>query len=468
MNPARLVLPALRWDDSRGVEAARDDALRAIEAGAGGVILFGGNAESVPRVVEQLRAAADWPLLVASDLERGAGQQVAGLTELPPPGALGWIDDPELSRDAGRRTARDARLAGINWVLAPVADLDAEADNPIVQSRAFSDDPERVAVHVRAWIEGCQESALACAKHFPGHGRTTADSHLTLPVVPASRALLERDRIPFRAAVRAGVAGIMTAHVAYPDLDSTGTPATFSAPILSGLREEGFNGVIVTDALMMEGARSGQGPGEAACRALAAGVDLLLYPEEPLAVIARLQSRAVEDATFAARVRESLARWERAATAATAIPAPGEDLPGLDRRLATRILSGGLIRGEEPVLRPPVDLVVVDDDEEGTWPPSSPHLVAGALERAGIPLGPGGSRLVLVFSEPRAGKRRASLGPRARADLDTAGPGADLVVLFGHRRIAAEIPGMAPVLVAWHRQRLMQESVADWIRDRLR
>lgn len=468
MNPARLVLPALRWDDPRGVESARDDALRAIEAGAGGVILFGGTAESVPRVVEQLRGAADWPLLVASDLERGAGQQVAGLTELPPPGALGWIDDPELSRAAGRRTARDARSVGINWVLAPVADLDAEADNPIVQSRAFGDDPERVAVHVRAWIEGCQESALACAKHFPGHGRTTADSHLTLPLVSASGALLEQDRVPFRAAVQAGVVGIMTAHVAYPSLDPTGAPATFSAPILSGLREEGFNGVIVTDALMMEGARLERGPGEAACRALAAGVDLLLYPEEPLAVIARLQSLASEDESFAARVRESLTRWERAARAATASPDPGKDTPGLDRRLAVRILADGPVRGEEPALRPPFELIVVDDDQEGTWPPSSPHLVAEALERAGVALGGGGSRLVLVFAEPRAGKRRATLGPRARAALDAALPGADLVVLFGHRRIAADIPGTAPVLVAWHRQRLMQESVADWIRDRLR
>ncbi len=447
---------------------ARDDALRAIDAGAGGVILFGGSTESVPRMVKQLQGAADWPLLVASDLERGAGQQVAGLTELPPPGALGWIDDSELSREAGRRTARDARSVGINWVLAPVADLDAEADNPIVQSRAFGDDPERVAVHVRAWIEGCQESALACAKHFPGHGRTTADSHLTLPVVSASGALLERDRIPFRAAVQAGVSGIMTAHVAYPSLDPTGTPATFSAPILAGLRTEGFEGVIVTDALMMEGARQSKGPGEAACRALAAGVDLLLYPEEPLAVIARLRDRVSEDESFAARVRESLARWETAARAATAKPAPGVDLPGLDRLLATRILSEGLIRGDEPVLRSPVDLVVVDDDQEGTWPPSSPHVVSEALGRAGVPLGEGGSRLVLVFSEPRAGKRRATLGPRARAALGDALPGADLVVLFGHRRIAEEIQGTVPVLVAWHRQRLMQESVANWIRDRIR
>ncbi len=444
---------------------ARDDALRAIEAGAGGVILFGGTAETVPRMVEQLQDAADWPLLVAADLERGAGQQVAGLTELPPPGALGWIDDPELTRAAGRRTARDARAVGINWVLAPVADLDAEAGNPIVQSRAFGDDPERVAVHVRAWIEGCQESALACGKHYPGHGRTTADSHLTLPLVSASGALLEQDRVPFRAAVRAGVAGIMTAHVAYPSLDPTGTPATFSAPILAGLRAEGFEGVIVTDALMMEGARLGRGPGEAACRALAAGVDLLLYPEEPLAVIARLQASVTEDEAFAARGRESLVRWERAARTATVLPVAGVDTPGLDRRLAVGILADGLVRGEEPALRPPYGLIVVDDDQEGTWPPSSPHVVAEALESAGVPLGPGGGRLVLVFAEPRAGKRRAALGAQARAALDDAIPGADLVVLFGHRRIAGEIPGTTPILVAWHRQRLMQEAVADWIRD---
>ena len=220
----------------------------------GGYIIFGGPAGAVRELTMELRESSAHPLLIGADLERGAGQQFRGATALPPPAVLGRLDDLEISRRAGELTAREALAMGVNWVYAPVADLDLEPENPIVGSRAFGSDPELAGRHVRAWVEGCQSTgALACAKHFPGHGRTTHDSHLHLPRVEATAEEMEQDLEPFRAAIEAGVDSIMSAHVAYPSLDPDGAPATLSREILSGLLRErlGFDGIVEnsTDAV---------------------------------------------------------------------------------------------------------------------------------------------------------------------------------------------------------------------------
>ena len=146
----------------------------------GGFIIFGGTAESVRRLTADLLRRAGRPLLLASDLERGAGQQVAGLTEFPPPMALASLHDPAVVRWAASVTAQEARAVGINWVFAPVADLDILPENPIVQTRSFGGDANEVATYVASGLRGSVSGALACAKHYPGHGRTTVDSHMTL------------------------------------------------------------------------------------------------------------------------------------------------------------------------------------------------------------------------------------------------------------------------------------------------
>src|SRR5690606_38565408 len=286
LDPGRLVLPALRWSDETGFdheEAVIEDAL---DFGAGGFIIFGGPADRVAALIASLRAGAGRPLLIGADLERGAGQQFAGLAELPPPLALASLDDLEVIREAGAVTARDALATGVNWIFAPVADLDLAANNPIVQTRSFGIDPAAVSACVTAWIDGCQAAgALACAKHYPGHGRTATDSHAGLPVVEATRDLLAAtDMEPFRAAVAAGVASVMTAHVAYPALDLGTLPATLSSEIIGTLRNGlGFDGVVVTDAMIMDGAFVGRSEGAAYVQTVAAGVDLLLYPRQPRA-----------------------------------------------------------------------------------------------------------------------------------------------------------------------------------------
>src|SRR5690606_875867 len=198
------------------------------ELGVGGFIFFGGTAEAVASLTKELHERSRVRLLIGADLERGAGQQFRGLTGLPPLAALGALRDADAIRRAARLTAREALSVGVNWVYAPDCDLDVEPDNPIIGTRALGSDANVVADLAAEWIDSCQsEGVLACAKHFPGHGRTLGDSHMDLPSVSASRAMLEQeDLLPFHAAIDAGVASVMTAHVVYPALDASGTPAT--------------------------------------------------------------------------------------------------------------------------------------------------------------------------------------------------------------------------------------------------
>lgn len=457
----RLLLPSIRWQDATGFAHEEGRIADALALGVGGFIIFGGTRETVAALTASLRARAGRELLLAADLERGAGQQVDGLVQVPPPRALAALHDPGVIRWAGATTARDARAVGLNWVFAPVADLDVLPENPIVQTRAFGADPAAVADAVTQWVAGCEAAgALACAKHFPGHGRTRADSHVTLPVVDADLATLEDDERPFRAAVGAGVSSLMTAHVAYPALDATGQPATLSPAIIQRARGRlGFDGLIVTDALIMQGALGDGGEGAAAVRALAAGCDLLLYPDDPRAVLYVLQGALATGDLAPARVREALARYQRAIVRAGArAEPPAPDAPAQADAVADRCAR--MVRGEFPRLRGPLALEVVDDDQGGPYPPTPNDQVRETLQQLGVACGQGGSKVVLLFSEPRAWKGRAGLAPEIVAHLARSVTDAALVVLFGHARLLAEIPGHVPVLLAWHRQRLMQAAAA--------
>ncbi len=310
---ARLVFPALRW--RRGSFAhEREQIDQALTAGVGGFIVFGGTREAVATLTAELRAQAGRPLLIGADLERGAGQQVRGLTELPPAAALGALDDLDATHAAALITATEALSVGLNWAFAPVCDLDVEPKNPIIQTRSFGADPQRVGEQAAVWVRGCQEhGVLACAKHYPGHGRTTQDSHATVPQVATPFAqLAEQDLGPFEFAIRAGVGSVMAAYVAYPGWDATGRAAAFSAPILGYVRDPlNFSGFLVTDALIMGGATATQAEAPATVTALAAGCDGLLYPEDFGAVIAALD-RAVGTEIPPARADEALARYDRA------------------------------------------------------------------------------------------------------------------------------------------------------------
>ena len=478
MTAARLVLPALRWDPERKFDHEAID--RALVLGVGGFIIFGLNAiqggRGVPArtlraLIIDVTARAGRPLLWASDLERGAGQQVAGCTELPPPAALASLGDPALLRWAGWHTAREAHSVGLNWILAPVCDLDLEPKNPIIQTRAFGGEGEAVGEAAAEWIAGARAGGvLACAKHWPGHGRTTADSHDTVPVVDAAAQLLrDQDEAPFRAAIKAGVETVMTAHVSYPALDGSGLAATFSAPILARLREIGFDGLIATDALLMEGAATTE-PGEAAVAAIDAGCDLLCYPTDLEATVEALLAAA--KGPRGVRIQASIARYDRALIEVQGrehAEVAGAYTPG---GIADALLAVGLRRGEISGPLPPIVIEMVDDDQGGKWPASPNNYLAEALGGSEGAVGAwadakaGDFKVLAAMAEPRASKGRAGFSAENRARLANLAPKADLVVLFGHPRLCKEIPGDRPLLTAWHRQKLMQDAVARWLQTR--
>ncbi|MFN9661705.1 MAG: glycoside hydrolase family 3 N-terminal domain-containing protein [Cyanobacteriota bacterium] len=268
-----------------------NDTLRALLAeGVGGVILLGGTAAELRLRTRQLASWTDQPLLLCADVEEGVGQRFAGASWLPPPFGVGQIHgrDPATARDLaaryGRCTGREARALGLNWVLGPVCDVNNNPANPVINVRAWGEQPAVVAELAADFIAGVQgEGVLACAKHFPGHGDTAADSHLDLPVLPHGRERLEAVELPpFRRAIACGVASLMTAHLLLPELDPE-RPATLSPTVLTQLLRQdlGFEGLVVTDALVMEAIAARHGPGEAAVLALEAGADLVLMPADP-------------------------------------------------------------------------------------------------------------------------------------------------------------------------------------------
>lgn len=301
---AQLVFPRLGSNMPPPVPAEVDvDRMAALvgEVPVGGVVLFRGDASRTPNALRRLQGVAPFPLLVAADLERGAGQQMSGGTVLPHAMAFGELGDgaPAMVHHLAWLTAKEALSYGVHWLFAPIADVHSNPANPIISTRSYSSDPQMAAELVQAFVSGCREEGIyATAKHFPGHGDTDTDSHATVPRVSASRERLDRiELLPFRAAIAAGVSTVMTAHVAYPALDPSGCTATRSSAILRDLlRDEmGFDGVVVTDSLLMAGA--GEEAARQAPELVAAGVDVLLDIEEPSLAVDYMV-RAVEDGSL--------------------------------------------------------------------------------------------------------------------------------------------------------------------------
>ncbi len=237
-------------------------------------------------LANQMQTKSTLPLLIGADFERGTAMRLDEGTSFPTAMAVAAGGNVQDAYAMGKITALEARAAGVHWVYAPDADVNNNPGNPIINTRSFGEDPERVAQFVRAFVRGVQENgALATAKHFPGHGDTAADSHIDLPVIRADRARLDAlELIPFRAAIGAHVDSVMTGHLNVPALEpDANTPATLSHNILTEMlrRELGFEGLVVTDAMDMGGITVRYAPGEAAVRAVAAGADCVLMPPVP-------------------------------------------------------------------------------------------------------------------------------------------------------------------------------------------
>jgi beta-N-acetylhexosaminidase len=278
-------------------KTASPEVLELVRRGVYGVVLFARNveeAEQVAALVSELKRAAGRPLLVSVDQEGGRVARLRsaqGFTEVPPMRALGDADDPELAREVGRLLGSELRAVGIDQDYAPVVDVDTNPANPVIGDRSLSRDPETVGRLGAALAAGLQDAGVAaCAKHFPGHGDTSQDSHSDLPRLPHALERLDRVELaPFRALARAGVASVMTAHVVFEPLDAR-RPATLAPEVMRLLRERvGYQGCAISDDLEMKAVAEHFPLEEAAPGAIASGVDALLVCHR-----ADVQHRAID------------------------------------------------------------------------------------------------------------------------------------------------------------------------------
>ncbi|WP_199249995.1 glycoside hydrolase family 3 N-terminal domain-containing protein [[Phormidium] sp. ETS-05] len=291
------------------------------DLGVGGVILVGGSAGDLLLRSRQLQSWAQFPLLIAADVEEGVGQRFAGATWFPPPMALSYIEQQSPGQGQhyaellGNFIARESLAIGINWVLAPVVDVNNNPENPVIDVRSFGETPAMASLLTTAFLQGARQwPVLTCAKHFPGHGDTSVDSHLDLPVLPHSPERLAAIELPpFASAIAAGVDGVMSAHLVIPAWDDSG-PATLSPQILTGeLRQNlGFEGLIVTDALVMGAIANRYDPLEAPILALEAGADILLMPVDPAGAIESICAAVNSGRISPERIRASVERIWRA------------------------------------------------------------------------------------------------------------------------------------------------------------
>ncbi|MEU8144686.1 glycoside hydrolase family 3 protein [Nonomuraea sp. NPDC048901] len=298
---------------------APDWVLRELENGLGGVTLFGFNVAAPDRLralTASLRAAGE--PVISLDEEGGDVTRLAYHVGSPYPGnaALGAVDDAELTHRVYRAIGSELAACGINLDMAPDADVNTEADNPVIGTRSFGDDPELVARHTVAAVQGLQSvNVAACVKHFPGHGATRVDSHVSVPVVDVTLDVLrERELVPFRAAIGAGTKSIMTAHVAVPALTGP-TPATLSPAALTELLrgELGYDGAVISDAMDMHAITKSVGLAGGAVLSLTAGADLLcLGPlptyEDVRHIVDEIVTAVQEGRLPAARLEEAAAR----------------------------------------------------------------------------------------------------------------------------------------------------------------
>jgi beta-N-acetylhexosaminidase len=295
----------------------------------GGIILFRGPVYESVVLVNRMQQISRYPLLVSADLEAGSGMRFDDTVNLPWNMAVGATDNPEYARRQGLVTAREARALGVQQIYAPVADVNNNPANPVINVRSYGEDPAAVGRFVGAFVEGAQSNGvIATAKHFPGHGDTATDSHRGLPEINVSRERLNAvELVPFRAAVKSGVGSVMTGHIGMPQVDPTavnplprdvrtkpidtdeggevvvekGTMPTTLSPVMNGIlrRDLGFDGLIVTDAMSMSGLTLYFTQEEASVRALEAGADLLLKPADPDAAF-----RGVREAVLKGRMKE--------------------------------------------------------------------------------------------------------------------------------------------------------------------
>ncbi|MBA3243499.1 MAG: hypothetical protein H0T60_19930 [Acidobacteria bacterium] len=359
----------------------------------GGIILFRGSVYESVHLINRMQGHARLPLLISADLEAGSGMRFEDTVNLPWNMAVGATAEPEFARRQGEITAREARALGVQQIFAPVVDVNNNAANPVINVRSYGEDPASVAKLAAAFTEGAQGAGvIATAKHFPGHGDTSVDSHRGLPIIKVKRERLEQiELVPFRAAISAGVGAVMSAHIGLPEIDPTTVkplprdaairpayvdeggeivdesaylPGTLSPLVLGGLlkRDLGFDGIVVTDAMDMSGLTIYFKQDEAAVRAVLAGADMILKPADPDAATRGLREAVKSGRLTEKRVEESArkllaAKYDLGLVKRRVTPieeidrlVSGPEATKLAEEIAARAIT--LVRDESKLLQP--------------------------------------------------------------------------------------------------------------------
>jgi beta-N-acetylhexosaminidase len=463
----------------------------------GGLIVSVGSPLDLAAKLNRLQRRSRLPLLVASDFEGGTSLRLNGGTLFPPNMGVGATGSDSAAYDVGRITALEGRAVGVQLCFAPVADVNNNPANPIINTRAFGGDPVQVGRMVAAEVRGLQDyGMLATAKHFPGHGDTETDSHVALPVISSSWARLDSmELVPFRAAIAAGVDVVMSAHIALPALDSGRVrPGTVVPTILTGLLRDslGFHGLIVTDALNMAGVADAYGA-EAGVRAFLAGADLLLQPADPGAAIDAMARAVARGEITAERLDRSVRRvleakkglglFARRTVSLDSIPAVvgsaafERDAAAIAQRSIVMVKdSAGVIHGLARG-RPGLTLVTYAEEENRTvglalaaelrargfgvtvarlWPASG----AASYDSAASALQQNTTALFATADRPIAG--RGSIGlPAALADLiaHTARERPTVLVSLGNPYVLSGLPEVGSYLIGWRSNALIERAV---------
>jgi beta-N-acetylhexosaminidase len=464
----------------------------------GGLIVSVGSPLDIAAKLNRLQERSALPLLIASDLEGGTSIRFNGGTPLPPNMGVAATGSDSAAYQMGRITALEGRAVGVHLAFAPVADVNNNPDNPIINTRSYGEDPTAVGRMVAAEIRGLQDNGmLATAKHFPGHGDTGTDSHLELPVIASSWSRLDSvELVPFRSAIAAGVKVVMSAHIALPAIDRGELrPGTVAPGVLTGILRDSlaFDGLVVTDALNMGGITNAYGA-DASVRAFLAGADLLLQPADPAAAIAAMEAAVSRGEITPERLDGSVRRvlqakrdlglFIRRTVSLDSVPRMVGSSRFVEeaREMAARsVVMVKDVNGTVHGLRgskPPVTLVTFGEEENRTVG----QALAAELRRQGIApavfrLWPGSGsssydsaaaalahRPVALFvtaDKPTAWRGNIGLPERLSALIGaSARARPTILVSLGNPYLISRLPEVGSYLIGWRSNPVTEEAVA--------
>lgn len=305
---AQCIVPRLAVDTYFENEQYRVLIDRLVELGVGGFCIFKGSEKNTQDLTSQLQAKSKIPLIFAADFEFGLPMRLSGGTAFPHAMALGKTHDPQKTLIISQLIAKESKSVGVKWNFAPVCDINSNIDNPIINIRSFGETADTVSQHIAYFIKGhSEENVLSCAKHFPGHGNTDKDSHLELPIIDRElNELKYLELLPFEKAVRNDVDSIMIGHLNVPAIDDSGMPMSLSKNAVDYIRTElNFNGLILTDALDMNAITNNFSSGIAALKAMEAGNNIALMPENPFEAIDNILEKAESNYEFREHLEKS-------------------------------------------------------------------------------------------------------------------------------------------------------------------